>query len=491
MLFKTKSKNQPTLLLLLLACFSQSCSSPEHRSFPSTPNIILMIADDLGYADLGCYEGLPATPNLDQLANGGIRFTDFYAAAPNCSPSRAGLLTGRSPSRIGIYNYIPAGHPMHLRTEEITIGELLKQKGYQTGQFGKWHLSSLPPLEHLGQPQPHDQGFDYSLGTTNNAQPSHLNPVNFVRNGQEVGEMEGYSCDIVVDETIKWLSQARDKKRPFFSYMAFHEPHKKVASPPELTAKYAEHEPKVAEYLANIENLDAAIGRLIAYLSESNLLEETLILFSSDNGSYRNGSNAPLLGGKSFVYEGGIRVPGILYWKDQIKPNQTIHTPAGLLDIMPTISELAEQAHPQPDQLDGTSLVPILKGETLDRQKPLSWFFYRTSPEIAMRSGNYVILGSNQDSTLHTHPMSVPDMAHIKSMQLSSFELYDLSQDLPQANPLPWEQMDIGQELQQQLLKRFKDIQAEAPIWDSLPPANRPKKMKHQWRKLKPTGFSN
>lgn len=489
MLSKTKPSKNPTFLLLLLLSIGESCSSPSDSSLPYSPNIILMIADDLGYADLGCYDGLPATPNLDRLAEEGIRFTDFYAAAPNCSPSRAGLLTGRSPSRIGVYNYIPAGHPMHLRAEELTIAELVKEKGYRTGQFGKWHLSSLPPYEALGQPQPHDQGFDYSLGTTNNAQPSHFNPINFVRNGQEVGEMQGYSCDIVVDEAITWLNQ--ETEQAFFCYLAFHEPHKKVASPPQLTAKYSEHDPKVAEYLANIENLDAAIGRLLAYLSEANLLEETFILFSSDNGSYRNGSNAPLLGGKSFVYEGGIRVPGILYWKNQIAPHQTIHTPTGLLDIMPTVSELVGQAHPRPDQLDGTSLVPILKGEKLNRQKPLSWFFYRTSPEMAMRSGNYVILGSNQDSTLHTHPMSAPDMAHIKSMQLSSFELYDLSQDISQTNRLPWEKMDLGQELHQQLLQRFGEIQTEAHAWDSLPPANRPKKMKHQWRKLKPTGFSN
>lgn len=486
---KTKSISTLALLQALCVILSQSCSSLTDPSFPSSPNIILLIADDLGYADLGCYNGLPSTPNLDQLAKDGIRFTDFYAAAPNCSPSRAGLMTGRSPSRIGVYNYIPTGHPMHLRAKELTIAELLKGKNYRTGQFGKWHLSSLTPHEDLGQPQPDEQGFDHSLGTTNNARPSHLNPINFVRNGQAVGEVKGYSCDIVVNETIEWLNQ--DVNQPFFCYLAFHEPHKKVASPPELTAKYAAHEPKVAEYLANIENLDAAIGRLLTYLEEAQLLEETLILFSSDNGSYRNGSNAPLLGGKSFVYEGGIRVPGILSWKNQIAPNQTISTPAGLIDIMPTISELVGQAHPQAEKLDGTSLVPILKGQTLDRQKPLSWFFYRTSPEVALRSGNYVMLGSNQDSTLHTHRTTAPDMAHIKSMQLSTFELYDLSKDIGQNHALPWEKMEIGQQLQQELVERLIDIQAEAPIWDSLPPATRPKKRKHQWRELRPTGFGN
>ncbi len=486
---KTTSISTLALVQALFLILSQSCSSPVDPALPSSPNIILLIADDLGYADLGCYNGLPSTPNLDQLAKNGIRFTDFYAAAPNCSPSRAGLLTGRSPSRIGVYNYIPAGHPMHLRAEEVTIAELLKKKNYRTGQFGKWHLSSLPPYESLGQPQPDEQGFDHSLGTTNNAQPSHLNPVNFIRNGQAVGEIKGYSCDIVVNETIDWLGQ--DTNKPFFCYLAFHEPHKKVASPPELTAKYAAHEPKVAEYLANIENLDAAIGRLLTYLTEAQLMEETLILFSSDNGSYRNGSNAPLLGGKSFVYEGGIRVPGIVHWKNHIQPNQIINTPAGLVDIMPTISDLVGAPHPQAGELDGTSLVPILKGQTLNREKTLSWFFYRTSPEMALRSGNYVMLGSNRDSTLHTHPTTAPDMAHIKSLQLSSFELYDLSKDLGQSQALPWENMDIGQKLQQQLVERLANIQSEAPIWDSLPPATTPQKMKHQWRNLHPKGFSN
>ena len=264
-----------------------------------------------------------------------------------------------------------------------------------------------------------------------------------------------------------------------------------MASPPDLVAKYPDQSPKVAEYLANVENMDAAIGRLLDYLSTAQLEEETLILFSSDNGSYRNGSNAPLLGGKSFVYEGGIRVPGILSWKGQISPGQVLAEPVGLVDIMPTLSELAGQPHPKPESLDGTSLVPLLRQQTFQREQPLSWFFYRTSPEIAMRFGEFVMLGRDLDTTRHTHPMSAPDMAHIKTMDLEAFELYNLSKDIGQENNIPWQSLDIGQQLKRQLLERFASIQQEAPVWDSLPPPTRVMKPKAAWRKLRPTGFSN
>jgi len=309
-------------LVIILACQS--------RTDNALPNIIIMLADDLGYGDLGCYGGEARTPHLDKLAKEGIRFTDFYSAAPNCSPARVGLLTGRSPSKEGMYNYMPANHPMHLRSEAITLAEIVKQKGYATGHFGKWHVSNLTPDSELVQPQPDDQGFDYSLGTTNNARPSHLNPINFVRNGEKTGEIKGYSCQIIVEEAIQWLRQLTNKKPPFLLYLAFHEPHKKVASPPELTANYTQYPQQDAEYLANVENMDKAIGQLLAELKKNNLEENTMILFASDNGSYRNGSNGPLLGGKSFVYEGGIRVPGILNWANKIEGGQIINEPVSL-----------------------------------------------------------------------------------------------------------------------------------------------------------------
>lgn len=489
---KTKVMQTRKYLIFIGLLLVNSCTqNTTNQEVVQRPNIIILLADDLGYGDLGCYGGEANTPHLDQLAQSGIRFTDFYAAASNCSPSRVGLLTGRSPSKAGMYNYMAVRHPMHLRAEEVTIGEIAKEQGYRTGHFGKWHVSWIPKDSVLNQPQPDEQGFDYSLGTANNASPSHLNPVNFVRNGTPVGKMKGYSCDIVVAEATDWLQQSQTESSPFLMYLAFHEPHKKVASPPALTAKYQDHPKQDAEYLANVENMDAAIGRLLKTLADRQLDENTLILFASDNGSYRNGSNGPLLGGKSFVYEGGIRVPGILSWKGHIATEQVISEPAGLVDIMPTICELTGAKHPKEGTLDGTSLLPLIHQQPLERQRPLSWFFYRTSPEMAMRIGDYTILGQDSDTTRHTHPTTQPDMDYIKTMDLESFELYHLPTDIGQANSIDYKSLDIGPKYKEQLVQRLQEIQKVGYYWDNLPPVTSPLKRKEEWRQLRPTGFSN
>ena len=173
---KTNGMNKVSFLILLMFGFLIiSCNMKR----PKQPNVLILLADDMGYTDLSCYGGKAKSPNLDRLAENGIKFTNFYAPAPNCSPSRTGLLTGRMPSRVGMYSYRRDFHTMHLPDSEITIAELLKENGYQTAHFGKWHLSCLPQDSSLNQPQPVDQGFEYSLGTENNAIPSHLNPKNF------------------------------------------------------------------------------------------------------------------------------------------------------------------------------------------------------------------------------------------------------------------------------------------------------------------------
>lgn len=485
-----KSLFVPFLFCLLL--FISCKVAPEHTPPSTSPNFIILLADDLGYGDLGVYGGKALTPNLDSLAASGIRFTDFYAAAPNCSPSRAGLLSGRSPSMIGIYNYLPGVHPMHLRSEIVSIAEIVKRKGYQTGLFGKWHLSDLIPNEEEKQPTPYDQGFDHFFATKNNAQPSHLNPVNFVRNGKNVGEQHGYSCDILVREALSWLGE-KESKSPYFLYLPFHEPHKKVASPPELVEKYLDqHDQQNAEYLANIENMDQAIGHLFNGLKDMGLDKNTFILFASDNGSYRKGSNGELLGGKSFVYEGGIRVPGIISWDKVVDPGQEISEVAGLLDLMPTICELVEVEHPEVDKLAGSSLKPLLMGGELNREKPLSWFFYRTFPEMAMRIGEFSIMGASPDSSLHTHPFSKPDMEHIKNLELLDFELYNLAEDLSQTHDVFGVNRKLSDSLQQQLLSRFQEIREEGYSWKVLPEVGKKARRKRsEWRKLRPEGFSN
>ena len=195
------------LLLSFLTCLPCTVSAADT---PQKPNIVVVLCDDLGYGDLECY-GHPhiKTPHLNTLAKEGVRFTNCYSAAPVCSPSRVGLLTGRSPNRAGVYDFIPGGRKIYMRSSEVTIAQLLKKQGYATCMSGKWHCNGKFNSDQ--QPQPDTAGFDHWFGTQNNASPSHENPKNFVRNGEAVGELEGFSCQLVVDEAVKWL---KDQQEP-------------------------------------------------------------------------------------------------------------------------------------------------------------------------------------------------------------------------------------------------------------------------------------
>ncbi|MCG6187365.1 sulfatase-like hydrolase/transferase [Maribellus maritimus] len=471
---------QILIVIILISFFQNALAINSDGKNKSNLNILFILTDDMGYADLGCYGGVSNTPNLDNLAEKGILFTNFYAAAPNCSPSRAGLMTGRSPSRVGMYNYRPPKHPMHLRDSEITIAEILKEEHYQTAHFGKWHLGCLPQDSLLNHPQPIDQGFDYSLGTENNAVPSHLNPVNFVRNGKEIGEVQGYSCQIVADEAISWLKNRYKKESPFFMYVAFHEPHMKVASPPELVKKYSTYPPKDAEYLANVENMDLAAGRLLAYLEENNLTENTLIFFSSDNGSYRSASNGNLRAVKSYLYDGGIRVPGIISCPAIFQKNKVVDESAGFVDMLPTICEIVGKDVPKDRVIDGTSILNLLEGKDFDRKNNLFWFFYRTTPEIAMRIDNYMIMGKDNDSIKRAHSFSKPDMDYINIMAVKEFELYDLGEDIGEQKNIINSCPEAGI-YKQKIKDKLTEIQKSGYKWKSLPPPNENRKYKTDW----------
>lgn len=428
------------------------------------PNIIILLADDLGYGDLNTYDGISETPNLDKLAESGITFTDFYAPAPNCSPSRAGLLTGRNPNRVGMYSYRPPDSNMHLKDEEVTIAELLKQEGYRTGLFGKWHLGSLS--EDAGQPMPDDQGFDYWLATENNAQPSHKNPVNFVRNGIPEDTLKGYSSHILAREANEWLER-NNSSDPFFLYMAFHEVHKKISSPDTLVQKYKEYDD--SEYLANVENLDAAVGKIVDKLRQMGEFENSLIIFSSDNGSYRHGSNGNLRGYKGESFEGGVRVPGIIHWSAKITSARRVSSPAGLIDLFPTAAAITNSSIPEDRQIDGTSLLPLIDEKGYNRQKPISWFFYRAHPEFGMRAGKYVINAYARDTIPRTHYFSQKDMAFIKQIRFKEFKMYNVDEDPLQKNDLSESNPQLLDSLKDQSRSLFQEIINDGPYWEGLP----------------------
>ncbi|HCS51947.1 sulfatase-like hydrolase/transferase [Rubinisphaera sp.] len=471
-------------LLLLLLIFSFAIFSSSTQAAP--PNFLVILCDDLGYGDLECY-GHPniKTPNLNQLAKEGIRFTDFYSAAPVCSPARVGLLTGKTPNRLGIYDWIPPGHPMYLKSETPTIASLLGKAGYETAVVGKWHCNG--EFNSPNQDQPDDNGFQHWFATQNNAAPRHENPVNFVRNGTAVGPLEGFSCQLVTDEAIRWLNDRKDSEKPFFLHVCFHEPHEPVESPDELVEQYldvAENRDQ-AQYFANVANVDKAVGRLMKQLDQLGLNEETLVIFTSDNGPetlnrYRSanrsyGSPGDLRGMKLHIYDGGIRVAGIARWTGTIAENQTSSVPACSLDFLPTFCSLADVEISDDLVLDGTDISGLLQGEKLTRQQPLFWHYYRaySVPKIAMRDGDWKIVahwdgphlieaGNSLGRGVNTESQKV-----IKTAQLVKYELYNLADDPSETNDLAEQELKILKRMQDQVVKKYQQVQSECPVWET------------------------
>ena len=432
------------------------------------PNIVFIMADDMGYFDAECYGGPIKTPNINKLANEGMRFTDFYSAAPNCSPARTGLLTGRTPSRVGVYDYLAPDSPMHLPESEITIAEMLKESGYETCHVGKWHLSTWTRNKMLG-PNPDAQGFDYWFAVDNNAVPSHKDPINFERNGEMVGPLEGYSCDLVVEEAIHWLSDYRENGKPFYLNVWFNEPHAKIASPAKWIKQYEEYG-KDAEYMANIANMDEAIGDLLNFLDERGLSKNTFVMFTSDNGPYRQASTGKFRGKKSFLYEGGIREPGIIKWPGKVKPGIESSIPVGFVDMMPTIAAITHSKAPSDRVLDGANILPVLLHQSFEREKPLYWFFYKRYPISALRQGDYIIMGNPKDIYISpSHPFDSLDQSFFKTAALDEFQVYNLKEDPEQQHNLLIAEPNKFESLKLELLKHHKDVVAEGKIWKGLP----------------------
>lgn len=430
----------------------------------SRPNIVLFLADDLGYGDLACY-GHPViqTPHLDKFASQGLRLTQCYSAGAVCSPSRSALLTGRTPYRNGVFTWIPAGREPHLRTSEITIAKLLHEQGYATCHVGKWHLNGF--FNNPRHPQPNDHGYDWWMATQNNAAPSHKNPTNFVRNGQPVGKLDGFSAPLVVNEGIEWLKQRGDSKQPFLLSIWTHEPHLPIESDPKFQELYQDiPDADQRQHHGNISQLDAAFGRLMTTLDELKLTDNTLVIFTSDNGPEGNGltgknrgSTGGLRGRKRDVFEGGIRVPGLIRWPGHVRAAQTNPTPVIGSDFFATICEATKTPLPSDRVLDGGSLLPLVSGKELagkeeaekasvQRQRPLYWRcpIALEWAQTAMRIGDWKIVADEK---------------------LTRFELYNIEADPQEKKELSATQPAKFAELQERLKKLNAEIEAEGPTW--------------------------
>lgn len=487
-----------TFYFLIPIFFLTSCTQQTN-----SPNILIFLTDDLGYGDLGCYGNqIIQTPNIDKLASQGVRFTDFHAAGTVCSPSRASLLTGRHPYRLGFYYILGGG--AHLQASEITLPSLLREEGYQTFFAGKWHLTQFDRPK-ANQPDPGDHGFDHWFATVVNAFDGPESPGKFYRNGEPVGELNDWYCNLIVKEAIDWLENRSNQESPFFMEICTHGPHTPINPPDSYADAYDNERVEQLEdqvgygyvprpenkdikankkyYYGTVTQIDAAFGRLMEALDTQGLSENTMVIFTSDNGPeypvnfmeskgqwddpIRDkcfGSPGPLRGMKRFTYEGGHRVPGIIRWPGQAPEGQVNHSLINGTDLLPTICELVGIPIPDDRVIDGENVLPAFMGETIIREKPVVWSApvheYEFVPPMTLREGNYLLVGFfNQKQ---------PDqlwMNWIKTAQAQNYALYDLSKDIGQQVDLAILLPEKVVELSEKMEKIWKDLQADAPVW--------------------------
>jgi arylsulfatase A-like enzyme len=365
------------------------------------------------------------TPNLDALADEGLTFTNYYAPSALCSPSRAGLLTGRYPYRSGIKSWIPEDSGVYLRDEEITLAEVLKSVGYRTALMGKWHLNS--DLGSNKEPQPRDQGFDAFYGHNAFQVPTNHNPTNIYRDNIALGMQEGYTADLYVSEAISWL-EGSDRSQPFFLYLSMAEPHTSIENPPEYNEMYADFSngeiiaipnggkipPKdqliargPGEYYANITYMDAQLGRMLDWLETNNLEEDTVVVFTSDNGPVTEnwinwwevnayGSTGGFRGRKHFLYEGGIKVPAIIRYPGVTEAGAKSDALVAGTDLFVTLAKLGGGQVPQDRPIDGIDISMALAGGDLPARS-LFWALDAASDlEYAVRDGDWKLLLDRQ-----------------------------------------------------------------------------------------------
>lgn len=441
-------------ILFILICVAPLLVAAEK------PNIILVMCDDLGWGDVG-FNGnkIIRTPHLDAMAKNSLRFERFYAAAPVCSPTRGSCLTGRHPYRYGVY-FANTGH---MKTEELTLAELLKKHGYATGHFGKWHLGTLTKTEteaNRGGPRgiknfspPQANGFDVCFSTEskvptwdpmlrpkNNKSKTWWDPVKdngsygtayWNEKGARVTEnLRGDDSRVIMDRAIPFIRAAAKKEQPFFTIVWFHAPHLPVVAGPEYTKLYAKHSKFAQHYYGCITALDEQVGRLRKELRTLGIADNTLVTFCSDNGPEGNasapGSAGHFSGRKRSLLEGGIRVPGLIEWPAKIKPGNT-DIPAVTSDYLPTILEIigAKQTDKRP--LDGISLMPLFKGKMKERGQPIG---FQSAGQVALISDRYKIYGSG-------------GRKKEQELTLPKLKLFDLKKDPSEKNDLAAQHPDL------------------------------------------------
>jgi arylsulfatase A-like enzyme len=453
----------PGRLVFPLIVARSLLAAADGRADIPRPNIVLIVIDDLGWADLGCYGcTYHETPNLDALARRGTRFTDAYAACPVCSPSRAAILTGKHPARLHLTDWLP-GRPdrpsqklrrppicQQLSLEEITLAESLAPAGYASASVGKWHLGG-PPF------WPEHQGFDVNVGGTETGSP----PGGYFRfrtPSLRARDDAEYLTDRLSDEAIAFIE--RNRARPFFLYLAHYAVHIPLQARPEVLARYrakpaAGSAQRNPIYAAMIQSVDEGVGRLFRRLADLGIDDRTIVIVTSDNGglSVEEGpntpatTNRPLRAGKGYLYEGGIRVPLIVAWPGVTRPGSVCDAPVVGQDLAPTIREIAGAALAGREVVDGESLVPLLKAAGGLRRDALFWHYPHYSnqggkPGGAIRRGDLKLIEWYEDGRA---------------------ELYDLAADPGESKDLAGERAQDVARLRGRLARWRESVSAQMP----------------------------
>lgn len=474
------------LALAILVLISGHCLQAQSTAAGQTapPNIVVVLVDDLGWTDLGCqgsrfYE----TPHIDRLAASGARFTNAYAACAVCSPTRAAVMTGRYPARVGVTDWIRARfqrggkgtpkqnpteyvggrkrllcppNPYWMEHQELTIAEVLRGRGYRSCFIGKWHLGDEAWF-------PTSQGFDENYGGCDYGQPpSYFDPYTNRKLPQGIPHLPPrnkgeYLTHREADEAVGFIR--RNKDRPFFLFLANYAVHTPIQAKPEVAAHYAakrdKQDPAIRQrnpkYAAMVQSVDEAVGKVVAELETLGLRDKTLILFTSDNGGLVGPThNAPLRSGKGYPYEGGIRVPLIANWPGRIDPGTVSHHPVCSIDLFPTITEVCKAETPTEHVIDGTSLVPHLKGlsakNRVASQRDLIWHFPhyrgRVIPYSIIRRGDWKL---------------------IKRYEGPTFELYNLGADRGEKHDLASAKPELVKQLDRGLINSLGLLEAKMP----------------------------
>jgi arylsulfatase A-like enzyme len=444
-------------VVLVLLCYGLMARADK-------PNFVFLLVDDLGWGDFGCYGAeFYETPNIDRLADEGMRFSNGYAACTVCSPSRAAILTGRYPARLKLTDWI-TGHKkpfaklsvpdwnMRVKHERILLPEALKEAGYSTAFLGKWHL--MP----IGQPDfeehyPTAHGFDINIGGREWGMPKgkgkYFSP--FGMPNLDDGEPGDFLTDKLTDAAIGFLDGA-DRNKPFLLYLSYYTLHGPIMSPPELTAKYkakaegfknTKNEYLSPQRAGMVEKLDDSVGRILAKLEELGVAENTVVILTGDNGGDFDETTAGLKGYKGFSHEGGTREPLIVKWPGNTKAGSVCDVPVIGTDFYPTMLEMAELPLKKEEHLDGISMVPLLKGGTTLERNNLYWHYphyHRTDPYGAVRAGDWKLIEFFEDGSL---------------------ELYNLKDDPNETANLAQQHPEKAGELLRQLRAWRKEVGAQ------------------------------